>query len=150
MKITKDTLKDIELFYHPKQKDGYIEGNELYAYLKENKLLEGCLALEDLEEIQNLGVEEFRKYFNGKFVYAWNSVRHLDSRLHVPFLYADGDRVVLYWAWLGSAWDSYDPALRVASTSSSESKPSLDPLKLSLDEAIIAVKKAGYVVYKVM
>lgn len=151
MKITKDTLKDIELWLHPKQKDGYIEGNDLYAHLKENNLLESCLKLEDLEEIQKLGIDEFRKYFTGKWIYAWGTVRHRDGLLRVPCLYDVGDMVVLDWYWLDNDWIACNPALRVASTSSStpqtSSPQSLSSLP-SLESAIKVCKEAGYVIYK--
>ena len=40
-------------------------------------------------------------------------VRNRDNRnLNVPYLYENGDKVVLNWNWLDNDWNSNNPALR--------------------------------------
>ncbi len=127
MKITKKNLKDIELYLHPKQKEGWVQGYELYQHLKDEKLLDDCLTLENLEEIQNFGLEEFNKYFKNKYVFGWNSVRDGD----VPYLCGFGGEVVLHWYHLDYSWNALNPALRRKS-SEIETKPSSEPETLDL------------------
>lgn len=108
MKITKENLKDIELYYHPKQKkDGWINGTELYQYLRDENLLEDCLTLENLKEIQSLGSKEFNTYFKDKYVVAWNSVE--DD--FVWYLYGFVGKVVLSRRWVGHDFYRGYPAL---------------------------------------
>src|SRR3989338_5106888 len=38
--------------------------------------------------------------------------RDIDGNLNVPYLYENGDKVVLNWNWLDNDWNSNDPALR--------------------------------------
>jgi len=40
--------------------------------------------------------------------------RDIDGNLNVPYLYENGDKVVLNWNWLDNDWDSNNPALRFA------------------------------------
>lgn len=40
-------------------------------------------------------------------------MRNRDNRnLNVPYLYENGDKVVLNWNWLDNDWNSNNPALR--------------------------------------
>ena len=71
---TKIDLSQIETFQHPKQKDGWVSGHELYQWIKNEGFLKDCLTLEDLKETQKIGVTAFREYFKGKWVYGWGSV----------------------------------------------------------------------------
>lgn len=131
-------LSTIEQWYHPKQKDSYISGHDLYAHLKENNLLEDCLTSENLEEIRKLGLEEFNKYFKGKYVYGWKSVQLRSGRLNVPYLCEGGDEVVVSWDWLGYDFRSSNPALRFGKQPSAL-KPSklLDPLPFELPPTLV-------------
>ena len=122
-------LSKIEQWLHPEQVNGYIQGRELYAYLKDNNLLDDCLTRDDLVEIQKLGLEEFNKYFKDKWVYAWKSVQVA----RVPCLVEDRGRVVLHEVWLGSGWDAGNPALRRKSDLSPEKLETLETLPLELE-----------------
>ena len=63
-------LGAVDPWLHDGQKNGRsMEGNELYEYLKEKKMLESCLSLRDGEEIQKKGIAVFRKFFQGKAVF---------------------------------------------------------------------------------
>ena len=74
--------------------------------------------LRDLEEIQKKGISFFRSHFQGKAVFAWKSVvQNRDGSLRVPYLYDNGDDVVLNWNWLDNDWNSNNPALRFANLS---------------------------------
>lgn len=149
MKINKNNLKDIELWLHPKQKGDLITGNEIYQYLKENNLLKDCLTLEDLQEIQKLGLEEFNKHFKDKWVYGWNSVQDRRGRLYVPCLCEYGGEVVVSWDWLDHYWDSNDLALRFSKSSGiNNSTLNSDTMSLELIDALKVVKDAGYIIYK--
>ncbi len=110
-------LGTIDPWLHDGQKNGcYMEGNKLYEYLKEKKMLEGCLSLRDGEEIQKKGLAVFRKFFRGKAICLWKSVvLFRNGNLYVPFLYEDGVKVVLFWRWLDRDWYDDDPAARFAS-----------------------------------
>lgn len=141
MTITKKNLKDIELYLHPKQINGYIQGHELYQYLKDENLLEDCLTLEDLKDIQKLGLEEFNKYFKDKYVFAWKSV----VGGSVPCLVGGGGRVVLSWYWLDDDWGADSPALRRKSALSTKKLEPLEPESLDLNSR---VKKLEEIVEK--
>ncbi len=106
-----------EQWLHDGQKDGkWIEGKKIYAHLKETGDLKNHYTLRDLEEIQKKGIVFFRNYFAGKAVFGWGSVvRHRDGDLSAPYLYEDGDKVVLHWFYLGYGWSSNYPGLRHAS-----------------------------------
>ena len=41
-------------------------------------------------------------------------VRNRDGNLNAPYLYYDGDKVVLNWNWLENDWNGNNPALRLA------------------------------------
>lgn len=119
--IQKIEQGEFELYLHDKQKDDCITGEELYKHLQDNNLLDGCATEDDLKEIQAQGIVFFKKYFDGKYIYAWkNLVRNRSGNLSVPFLYEDGGLVVLLWHWAGNIWSSGNPALRHASTMKNE------------------------------
>jgi len=50
---------------------------------------------------------------------AWTAfctlVRNSDGNLNVPYLYENGDEVVVNWNWLDNDWYDSNPALRFAS-----------------------------------
>ena len=114
---SKYDVSKVEQWLHAGQKDGkWMKGEKVYAYLKETDTLKTCLGLRDLEEIQKKGIAFFRKYFQGKAVFGWSGVvRYRDDSLSVPYLYVDGDGVVLRWYWLDDDWRVSYPALRHAS-----------------------------------
>jgi len=102
----------LEQYLVPGQVDGVVEGNFIYKHLTGGKMLEECLGLRDLEEIQKMDLDFFRKHFPGKAVFGWKSV--VQSRLgdlNVPYLVENVGKVVLFWLWLDHRWDSNDPAL---------------------------------------
>jgi hypothetical protein len=107
----------LELWLHEGQKNGgRVKGQIIFDYLKKERMLGSCLGLRDLEEIQKKGVVFFRKYFQGKAIFAWKSVLlRRGGVLYVPYLCEIGDSVVLHWFWLEDAWTGGYPALRLAS-----------------------------------
>lgn len=112
---TEFNVAELELWLHPKQKKGAISGNEIYEYLKTNKMLESCCNLADLRAIQARGIDFFRKHFAGKIIFGWGSViLNRDDDLHVPYLCGFDDEVRLGWIWLVDGWLSDRPALRHA------------------------------------
>ena len=110
-------LANVEQWLHDGQKGGkWIEGNKIYAHLKDNDLLKTCLTLRDGEEIKKNGVEAFLKLFKGKVLFLWGSVvQRGDGRLYVPCLDVGGDRVVVPWRRLVDVWSDVSPAGRLAS-----------------------------------
>lgn len=126
------------MWLHPKQKTGYINGNELYKYLQDENLLESCLDFGDLKEIQKQGTKFFKKHFGkNKFVYAWKGiVRYLDGNLNVPCLCESGVKVVLYWRWTAYDWSGYNPALRFASSAKNSDTQTSELNPLSLEKRI--------------
>ncbi|MBU1557514.1 hypothetical protein KKC45_00975 [Patescibacteria group bacterium] len=109
-------VSKLEQWLHPDQENGIVTGDVIYKYLKDNLLLEGCLGFVELLAIQSRGIEFFRKYFSGKFVFGWKSVvLHSDGDLLVPCLFESGRGVVLRWNWLDNSCFSDCPTLRLAS-----------------------------------
>lgn len=109
------SLGDVEQWLHEKQKTGVARGNEIYEHLKSADDLKNHLDLRDLQAIQKLGIEVFRKHFAGKAVFAWKSVvLDRDGCLRVPYLLGSGGTVGLLWGWLDYDWRARHPALRLA------------------------------------
>lgn len=122
LKLERSGLSDYDLakivqWLHDGQKNGgRATGNRIHEHLKTSNLLEVCLGLADLQAIQKLPVETFRKYFKGKAVFGWKSVvRRRYGYLLVPYLVEDGGQVKLHWFWLGYDFRERHPALRFAS-----------------------------------
>ena len=93
-----------------------VTGSLIYEHLLKNNMLVSCLSFADGLEIQKKGILVFRKFFNGKGLYLWNSVAEdLRDGLQVSFLAELGDEVVMGWRWLGHIWDRDDPAARFPS-----------------------------------
>ena len=93
-----------------------VTGSLIYEHLLKNNMLVSCLGFADGLEIQKKGNLVFRKFFNGKGLYLWNSVAEdLRDGLQVSFLAELGDEVVMGWRWLGHIWDRDDPAARFPS-----------------------------------
>lgn len=102
-------------WFHEDQKRGVMNGKIIYRYLKKHNMMETCLGLRDLEEIQKKGSEFFRKYFQGKkLVFGMKSVvRSRRGSLRAPCLCESDGQVHLGWRWLiNNDWDSRTPTLR--------------------------------------
>ncbi len=98
---------------HTQENGGVIGGKALYEYIKNSGILSTCLALRDLEEIQKLGIEVFRKYFGGQAIFAWKDVVQFRSgNRQVPCLFAFEGEVVMDWRSLDDDWNDSDPAAR--------------------------------------
>lgn len=107
-----DLSRDVEQRLHPDQLSG-VKGNVIYKAFKRDNALDDQLGLSDLLAIQKMGIGVFRALFKGKSVFGWKSVvRDRVRDLRVPFLYGDGDEVVLGWSWLDLDCHSNNPALR--------------------------------------
>jgi len=105
-------LADVQQWLLEKQKTGVVRGKEIYEHLKNNSMLGSCLGLRDLQAIQKLGIEVFRKHFANKAVFGWKSV----VRRLVPYLIENAGEVRLDWHGLDYGWWSApNPALRLAS-----------------------------------
>ena len=103
----------VDQWLHDDQKRGSVVGNTIYKHLQKGDNLATCLNLQDGLAIQQKGIAVFRKLFAGKAVFLWGSVvQNRNGNLRVPFLYGNGDRVVLYWYCLDYSWFSNRPALR--------------------------------------
>lgn len=108
-----DLQTGVQEWLHDGQKNGIVVGKTIYKHLQKGDALATCLNLQDGLAIQAKGIAVFRRLFGGKAVFLWGSV--VQSRfgnLRVPCLCKDGDKVVVFWHWLGDRWDSLDPALR--------------------------------------
>ncbi len=104
------------LYLHPKQKNGgVLEGNKLYASLKETGLIALCFSLRDGEELLK-NPHLFPEVWKGRSVFLWKSVvRNRDGGLDVPYVYWDGGQVCLRWRWLDNVWFDGSPAALSAS-----------------------------------
>ena len=109
-------LAKVEQWFHNEQKKGVVVGDRIYEHLKRNNMLDSCLGLRDLEEIQKKGVTFFPNAVKSHVVFGWKSVvlGH-GGNLNVPCLVALGSRVVLDWYWLTDDWTGNRPAHRFAS-----------------------------------
>ena len=57
----------------------------------------------------------FKGWWHGRhFVH---NVQNRDGNLNVPYLYENGDKVVLNWNWIDNDWNGNNPALRHATRS---------------------------------
>lgn len=108
-----DLQTAVQQWLHDDQKRGSVQGNTIYKHLQKGDALATYLNLQDGLAIQAKGIAVFRKIFGRKVVFFWGSVvQSQDGNLHVPYLYEDGDEVVVNWYWLDFDWDSRHPALR--------------------------------------
>ena len=106
-------LNTVGLWLYDDQKTKVVRGQVIYDHLKKTDALASCLNLQDGLAIQQKGVAVFRKLFGGKVGFLWGSVvQNRNGNLIVPYLYEDGDRVVVNWDWLDNNWNSNCPALR--------------------------------------
>ncbi len=103
----------VDLWLHPNQKTGAMDGDLIYNYLNMTGIIGRCAGLRDLEEIQKRGINFFRKFFKGKVLLGWRSAFCRSSgTLHVPSLFEDIGRVKVGWYWNDFALDHSCPALR--------------------------------------
>lgn len=106
------SLDSLDSWLHVDQKTGRVSGTFLHKHLRENLMLESCLGLVELQEIQKLGIDVFRRHFDGTFLYGWRSVARRGGRLAVPCLLEDVRKVGLFWFWLEDSWGAEEPAIR--------------------------------------
>lgn len=132
--------KKINLWLSEKQKEDWIDGNELRK-LVPNPL--NATVLDFLVKNPKLWPEEWK----GKWVYFWGTIfRRSGGDLYVRYGYWSGGEVVSSCSWLGGGWSDYGPSASLASPLNLETGNSLE--SLSLDSAIEMVKKAGYKIFK--
>ncbi len=75
---------NIPLYLHPKQKNGgRLEGNSLYAFLKESGLIEHCLSFRDGEELVKHPAC-YPESWKDKYIFLWKSVV-LESKSNLAF-----------------------------------------------------------------
>ena len=111
----------IELYLSDKQKNGYIEGNELRKELEDKPVLNACV-LDCLLEHPNLIPDSWKE----KYVYFWGTIfRVSDGLLYVECLFWLGGRWNWRYDWLDYDWHGYDPAALLASYPSVSRK--IDP-----------------------
>ena len=133
--------KKLQLHLEPEQKDTYIKGEVLAERMKDKGL--SANVLDYLLEHPKLIPEEWKN----KYIYFWGTVyRSSVGNLFVRFLDWFGGRWDWNCRWLDDGWGSGGPAAVLASTKTSDSKPSSETL--TLDLAIKLVKSNGYKVYK--
>lgn len=96
-----------ELWLHPDQSSGWVQGRKILAHLEENGLLADCVGEDELRAIQTRGIEFFRQHFADKAVFGWKTIRGID----VPYLIGHGGGVMLSWRWLDYRWHANHPAL---------------------------------------
>lgn len=112
----------VERCFHESQKVMSVEhdaGIKIYTHLRDTNMLNTCLGLRDLEEIQKKGIVFFQKHFHGDFCVGWKSIaQDIDGNLSVPYLYGHSNGVGIMWAWMGSSFCLSSPALRFSQVSS--------------------------------
>jgi hypothetical protein len=133
--------KNISLYLSEKQKESWVEGNDLRKEIK-NPL--NANVLDYLLKNPTLIPEDWK----GKYVYFWGTIyRYSGGGLYVRYLcWHDGG---WDWGnyWLDDGWDCSFPAAVLASPLNLEPQNETllsDPLT----EAIQRVKEAGYKIYK--
>lgn len=104
--IADEPAPKFELHLHPKQEaGGVIRGSDLEIYLIETKRIERALSLES-PEVQGWlkNPETYPKEFRGRAICLWGSIRESGGHRKVACLIWDGNRVKVYWSWLGYDW----------------------------------------------
>ncbi|MDD4902569.1 MAG: hypothetical protein PHE24_05540 [Patescibacteria group bacterium] len=81
-------ISDVEQWRHPDDEPGvgFVDANEMYAYLVKNRMMESQLGFFDLWAIRAKGFLFFEKYFGDKTILAWKSVYRYyhDDFAHPP------------------------------------------------------------------
>lgn len=130
----------IELYLHPKQKEGYIEGNDLRKEVP-NPL--NANVLDFLLENPKLIPEEWK----GKYIFFWGTIyRDSVGSLYVRYLYFHGGHWPASHRWLDDDWYGDYPLAVLASPSPSEPQTSSEPLNLekrveALEEQVSNIRK---------
>jgi hypothetical protein len=98
----------VQEWIHEAQKTRTMAGGLICQYLEANNKLVRQFGLADLLALQAKGTAVFRKLYAGKKVCGWKSVTksHNGNNSSVPFLYEDGNEIMLGWRWLGGDFDS--------------------------------------------
>ena len=89
---------------------------DLEKHLIEEKLIDRAFSLED--ELVKSWLENPASYpeeFKNKAIFLWKSQRASGDFRLVAYLCWGGERVVVYWFWLGDRWSGVDPALLASS-----------------------------------
>ncbi len=111
-------VSTLKHWLHPRQERGVLRGGQILRYLEDNGLLNNCLGIRDLEEIQRKGINFFREHFVGKKAFGWKSVAlahgksYRDDYRYVPLLVGQKSRVALRWCWIRVYMNASDIALR--------------------------------------
>ena len=99
-------LDELELWHPRSSKKGAMEtGAEVYRRITKARLIERCLSLREVIQIQRRGLRSYRKYFGGRAVFGWRSaVRDRLGFRYVPYLFEFGDGVYVHWYLFDFAW----------------------------------------------
>ena len=72
----------------------------------------GCYGITDAE--YDTAPRELNGQWHGRHPIHFVQNRDISGNLNVPYLYENGDKVVLNWNWLDNDWNSNNPAVRFA------------------------------------
>jgi hypothetical protein len=113
----------MEQWFHGEYIKGRASGEMILAYLKYNYLLEDCIGLPELGGIYQKGAIFFSKHFEGKAVFAWQSILSMPRGRYVPYLIQFGGPVVLCLHWMGGLCKENFVALKHTEGSRIYAKP---------------------------
>ncbi len=93
------SLGSVRPWLHPTQeRDGSVSAHDLHRDIVQWSILPTCLSLWDLMAIQRLGIDVFRRYFAGKYVFAWKAaILARNGDFQVPYLFESNGTVFLLW-----------------------------------------------------
>jgi hypothetical protein len=112
--IAEYDVRDVNPWLHKMQtrKVG-CTGDIIFNFLKEEKLLESCLNLQDGHAFQQqIGVGIFYEKFGYDFLYLWRAIGTMYGSLYVPYLCLGRREIKKGWRLISSIFDSTDKALR--------------------------------------
>jgi hypothetical protein len=113
----------MEQWFHGDYIKGRASGEMILEYLRYNYLLEDCIGLPELGGIYQKGPIFFSKYFEGKAIFAWQSVLKMPRGRYVPYLIQFGGPVVFCLHWMGGLCKENFIALRHTESSRIYAKP---------------------------
>ena len=108
---TKYNIHPVVPWVHIDDRKGYLDGHTIYKYVQKYGTLASCLGYGDLLAIKVIGIAVFRQLFLDREIYGWKTTVETHDGRYVPVLRAGDGKLMLYWSWLGNAWNSHDLAV---------------------------------------
>ena len=87
-------------------------GAQILSIIEEQHMLENCLSIDDLLQVNDKGLKYFRRYFVGELLIGWKSASALnDGTVSVPVLSEEDGRLALRHQNIDDLVVGYDPLI---------------------------------------